>query len=192
MERGIEQPDRDRQPVHDFEDPLEVAALDREQLRERLATPGFIRGDDHLTHQRDTVTLEEHVFGPAQPDPLGAEFARPAGVSRDVGVGPDPQPALGVGPRHQSIEFLSDLRRDELGRAQNDPARRAVDGDDLATLHRPAVYPELAGGRIDIQLLGAHDTRLAHTARYHRRVTRHAAARSENRARCHHAVEVLG
>src|SRR5204863_8718538 len=107
--------DRDRQAVHDLEDAFEVAALNREELCQRFAAAGLVRGDDHLAHQGDTIALEEHVLRPAQPDALGAEFARPFGIERDIGIRAYAQPASLVRPGHEPAEFFADLRYDELG-----------------------------------------------------------------------------
>ena len=82
VERRIEQPDRDRQSVHRLEDPLEVGPLHRQQLGQRATPAAFVARDDHLAHRGDSVALEEHVLGAAQPDSLGAEPARDARVVR--------------------------------------------------------------------------------------------------------------
>ena len=83
VERRVEQPDRDREPVHRLEDRLEVRPLHRQQLGERAAPAGVIAGHDHLAHGGDPVALEEHVLGAAEPDPLRAERSRDA-ASRGV------------------------------------------------------------------------------------------------------------
>ena len=70
VQRRIEQPDVDREPVHGLENRLEVGALHREQLGERAPPSTFIARDDHLAHGVNAVAFEEHVLGAAQPDAL--------------------------------------------------------------------------------------------------------------------------
>ena len=80
VERRVEQPDRHRQPRHRLEDPLEVGLLERQEPVERGAAPGVVVREDHLLHDRQPLLAEEHVLGPAEADPLGAELARLRGV----------------------------------------------------------------------------------------------------------------
>ncbi len=192
VQRRVEQPDRDGQAVHHLEDPLEVAALDRQEFRQRLAAARLVSRDDHLPHEGDAVTLEEHVLGAAEPDPLGAEFARPARIGRNVGVGAHPHPTLRIRPRHEAVELFPRLGGDELRRAEDDAPRRPVDGNHLTPLDGASVHAEPARGRIDVQLFGAYDARLAHAPGDDRGVTRHAATGGQDRARGNDAVVVLG
>ena len=101
MQRRIEQPDRDRQALHDLEQFGEVAALHRQQLGERRAAALLVVGEDHLAHRADAVGIEEHVLGAAEADAFGAELERDARVVRRVGIGAHLQLAHLVGPAHQ-------------------------------------------------------------------------------------------
>src|SRR3546814_10480094 len=58
-----------------------------QQLGERRAPPLLVGGQDHLAHGDDALALEEHMLGAAQPDALGPELARRAGVGRGLGIG---------------------------------------------------------------------------------------------------------
>ncbi len=98
MQRRIEQPDRDRQALHDLEQLDEVAALHRQDLGERGAARLLVVGEDHLAHREDAVGLEEHVLGAAQPDAFGAVFQRGAGIGRRIGIGAHAEAAHLVGP----------------------------------------------------------------------------------------------
>ena len=72
VQRGVEQADGDRQPVHGRQNGDEVLPLDPAQL---LQCGGFVRrrvGQDHPAHDRQAVLAQEHVLGAAQPDALGA------------------------------------------------------------------------------------------------------------------------
>jgi hypothetical protein len=65
MQRRVDQPYGDRQPVHCLEQPREVRALYRQQLREMLgALLGGAR-EDHGLHDGQTLGFEEHVLGAA-------------------------------------------------------------------------------------------------------------------------------
>src|ERR1700752_1561948 len=87
VQRGIEQPDRHRQALHDLEQLREVPTLHRQQLGERRAAALLVVGEDHLAHRTDAVAIEEHVLGAAEPDAFAAELQRNARVVRAVGVG---------------------------------------------------------------------------------------------------------
>ena len=85
--------------VHRLEHAVEVVALQRQQLVERLPAIGFVVGEDHPLHDRDAALAEEHVLGAAQPDAARAERVGELGLIRQVGVGADAQRAELVGPR---------------------------------------------------------------------------------------------
>ena len=72
--------------------------------------PGLVVGEDHLAHGEDAVVAEEHVLGPAEADPLGAELAGLLGVLGGVGVGADLEGPGGVGPAHELGEVAGDAR----------------------------------------------------------------------------------
>jgi len=122
MEWGVEQPDADRIALHGAEDGLEVAALHGQQLRERLAPPGFVLCHDHLAHGREPVALEEHVLGTAQAYALGAEVAAPMRVGRRVRVDTHPDVPELIGPFHEPHEVAGHLGRDQRGLAGVHPA----------------------------------------------------------------------
>ncbi len=65
------------QPVHLAEDGLEVAALHRQELRERALAAGEVGRQDHLADGVDALGVEEHVLGAAETDALGAELRAP-------------------------------------------------------------------------------------------------------------------
>ena len=170
MQRRVEQADGHRQAVHRLEEALEVALLQRQQLVEGGATVP-IGGQDRPDHLRAAVGAEEHVLGPAQADPLGAELARPARVLGSVGVRADVQPAQLVGPGEHGPEVLAHLGIDEQHVVGGDAARGSVDGHDVALAqHGSAVEAHLAGADVDLQLSGARDGRHAHATGHQRRV----------------------
>ena len=84
VQRRIEQPDRDRQALHDLEQLDEIRALHRQQLRQRGAAGLLVLGEDHLAHGADAGLLEEHVLGAAKADAFGAELDGGARVIRRI------------------------------------------------------------------------------------------------------------
>jgi hypothetical protein len=134
VERRIEQADGDRQPGHDPEDLLEVAALLGKQLGERGAAALLAVGQDHLANRGDPRGIEEHVLGAAQADALGAEFARGAAIVRGLGIGADAR------RRTLSAQTMSVPKSPTSSAAlvgtwpEHHLAGRAVDGDDLVFL----------------------------------------------------------
>ena len=97
-------------PVHRLEDAVEVVALQRQQLVERLAAIGLVVGQDHPLHDRDAALAEEHVLGAAQADAARAERVGELRLIRQIGVRADAQPPELVGPRQQLLEPLIDVR----------------------------------------------------------------------------------
>ena len=155
VQRRIDGADRHRAAVHRLEDAVEIVALQRQQLVERLAAIGFVVGEDHPLHDRDAALAEEHVLGAAQADAARAERVGELGLIGQVGVGADAQPAELVGPRQQLLEPLIDVRLlrglsvpfddlEDLARLRRDPrdlhfAGQAVERDEVAFLDGLAV-----------------------------------------------------
>ena len=191
MQRRIEQTDRDRQALHDLEQFGEVAALHRQDLRQRRTTGLLGIGEDHLAHRENAVSLEEHVFGAAKPDPLGAELECGACIRRRIRIGAHAELAHLVGPRHQRAELAGHFRLDHLDLAEQHLAGRAIDGDDVAALQGVAGDRQGSGIVIDADRTRARDAGLAHAARHHRRMRGHAAACGEDAFRGMHAVNVF-
>ena len=111
-------------------------ALVRQELRERGLAALHVVGEDHLADGADALLVEEHVLGAAEPDALGAEAARGAGVERRVGVGAHLHRADVVGPGHQLAELAGERRAHGGDGALEDVAGAAVDRDDVALLER--------------------------------------------------------
>ena len=187
----VEQADRDREPGHRLEDPLEVGLLHRQQLVERRATILLGDGEDHLLHHRQPLLLHEHVLGAAEADALGAELARLGGVLRRVGVGAHAQPAHVVGPGEDRLEVLVDAGRNQLDMADDDDATAAVDRDHVALAQGVRADRDRAGLEIERQAGAARDTRLAHAARDDGGVRGHATVRRQHAAGLDQAVDVV-
>ncbi len=191
MQRRIEQPDRDRQALHDLEQLDEIRALHRQQFRQCGAARLLVLGEDHLAHGADAGFLEEHVLGAAQPDALGAELDGGARIVRRVGVDADAELADLIGPAHQRAEFAGQFRLDHRHPPGQHLAERTVDGDDVAGLEGARADAHGAAAVIDADGAAAGDAGLAHAARDHRGVRGHAAARGQNAFGRVHAVNVF-
>ena len=194
VQRRVEPADDNGQAVHRLQDSQEVRLLCRPQFLERRGLLVRGRGEDHPSHDGQTVVSEEHVLGTAQADTLGAE---PAGVRRvvagvRVGTNAEATEADLVGPAEQLCQLRGRLGRDERHGADDDSAFRAVDRDHVALAHdRVADAEELVGGA-DAQGFGPDYGRLAPASRDHRRVAHQAAPGRQDAFGGKHAVHVLG
>ncbi len=191
VEGRVEQPDGHGQPVHRLEDLHEIEALGHPQGLERRLLLDRGRGQDHLAHDGQTVLGEEHVLGPAQPDPFGAVQAGVGGVGPVVRIGPDPEvpgPDL-VGPAQDGLE----LRRGRTGRnrdlADHHRAVGAVHRDPVPFVDHGVPHRERRTR--DAQCLGAHDGGLAPPAGHHGGMAHQSAPGGEDALCRQHAVHVL-
>ena len=145
MQRRIDGPDGDRLSVHRLEDAVEVVALHRQQLVERLPAVGLVVGEDHFLHDGNPSLAEEHVLGAAQPDAARAERVGELGLIGQIRVGADAHAPELVRPGQQLIEppieirllrierpvdDLQDLARLRRDARELDLARQAVERDD--------------------------------------------------------------
>ena len=135
VQRRIDRADRDRLAVHRLEHAVEVAALQRQQLVERLAAIRLVVGEDHPLHDGDAAFAEEHVLGAAEADAARAERVCGLGLVRLIRVGADAEPPVLVGPRQQLLEALVDVRLLRLHLAGDDLQDLARLGRHLADLH---------------------------------------------------------
>ena len=191
MQGRVQRANRDRVAVHRPEDPLEVTALHREQLGQGRAPLVQRFRQDHLAHRQDAVTLEEHVLGAAQPDPLRPELPRALGVVRRVGVGAHPQSAEVIGPPHEPHEVLAGCGLDQRRPSQDHPPSAPVESEPVTLTHSRAVHLEGAGHLVYVERPGARHAALAHSPRHHRGVAGHPAPGRENPPGHRHAVKVV-
>ncbi len=206
MKRRVQETDGDREPIHRFEDRLEIRSLHGQQLGERAASAGDITRYDHLAHGGDPVALEEHVLRAAEPDPLRPERSRDARVTRCVGIGSHPKPADCVRPFEHAREGLiewrigrplrpghdaHDFARDGWQRAAIDRATGAVDCQPISFLYDRPIDLKPAMPLVDMQVLAADHRALAHSARHDGRVARHPAACRDHSARGDNPAKVL-
>ena len=107
----IEQPDRHRSSGHDLEHFDEVGALASAAIWRSPHDGRFlVVGENHPPHRLETVLIEKHVLGAAEPDALGAEIVPP--LSHPLGVSAlarTPSSANLVGPADQGGKFSGQL-----------------------------------------------------------------------------------
>ena len=207
MERRIDGADRDRLAVHALEDAVEVLALQRQQLGQRLSTVGFSCRENHALHDRNAPFAEEHVLGAAQPDALGAEGVGEFGLIRLIRVRAYPEAAELVGPGQQLLEPAIETRLagvepavddlEDLARLRRDLrdlhfTAEAVERDVVAFLHGLAGDTESLSRLVDLQSAGADYRRFAHLAADDGGVRGHAAGGGEDALCDEHAVNVVG
>ena len=173
----------------------------------------LVRQDDPFDER--TTLPEEHVLGPAQPDPDRAQAARPGGVLAGVGVGPHLQPTRArrhspaPGPPRVTsaavsssasvkrgpealVEIDADRRRHHRHLADEHLTGRPVDGQHVALRHGHATGdrgPRLVSTG---EPLGAAHAGLAHPAGDHGGVAGLAAPRGENPVGGEHSAQVVG
>ena len=151
VQRRVEQANRHRPSDHRLEQALEVALLEREQLVQRGLPAGVVLGHDHRPHLRLAIGGHEHVLGPAQPDPLGAEAVRAGGVLGRVGVRPHADLPQLVGPAQDGLEPGVDVGLDQRHVVGRDQAVGAVDRDEVAPVQDEVADPHLAQLEIDVE-----------------------------------------
>ena len=190
MQWRVEEPHGYREPVHGLEDPEEVRTLERLELLERGLLLLLGVGQDEALHEREPVS-EEHVLGPAEPDPLGSELPRLLGILREVGVRPHTEPAELVRPLEDRGERAGGLGRHDRHRADHDVARRPVDRDHVAFAHGRAVDGHALGVDVDVEPRRAAYRGLAHPACHDRGVADEPAPRGEDALGGDHPVHVV-
>ena len=180
-------------PVHRLEQALEVAALERQQLRERGAPVLLGVGHDHRPHLRLAVLGHEHVLGAAQADALGTELARLAGILRGVGVRAHAERADLVA-QSSTVSKFGDHSGSTSGTSSVvTMPLRAVDRDQVALAQHGAVHAQLVRpSRSMSRPRGARHARPSHAARHQRRVRGLAALGGEDPARRVEAGHVVG
>ena len=99
VQRRVEQPDGDREPVHRREDADEVVALQRQERVVGLLLLLVGLGEDHLAHREHALLAQEHVLGAAQADALGAASPCVRRLVGRIGVRAHLQPSRVVGDR---------------------------------------------------------------------------------------------
>mmetsp|Transcript_6723 Transcript_6723/g.17216 ORF Transcript_6723/g.17216 Transcript_6723/m.17216 type:complete len:986 (-) Transcript_6723:44-3001(-) len=193
VQRGVQQADGHRAPAHDAEDALEVAALEGQQVVQRLLARLGVRRHDHAPHATQALAgAEEHVLGADQADALGAVSPCRHGVLRRVGVGQHLERAVRVHPGHELPEVAADGGGRQLGGAADHLARGAVQRHPVALVQLHAAEGKPAVLLVHDELGAAGHARLAPAARHHRGVAGHAPARRQDALRRVHAAHVLG
>ena len=221
VKRRVEKANRARPTFQRLENADEVLSLQRQEFAERplvlrdrvggllvlparllqrgqlfdpllLTKPLHRLGDeDQPSEGDDPVSLEEHVLGSAEADPLGAEFDRDGGVVRGVGVRADAQPSILVGELHDRAERAGQARFDRFDLPLVDDPARSVERDPVALLDRHAVAGEALRLVVDLDVADAGNAARAHPARHDRGVRRHPAPRGQDPGGDGHPADVL-
>ena len=191
MQRRVQQPHGDGQPLHNGEQLNEVRPLIGQQFGQRHPAPGFVGGQDHLPHMDDAFGVEEHMFGAAKANALGAEMNGGIRVLGRFRIGADIEGADVIHPFHQLAEFTGQFRLDGFHFAQHNLAPRAVDGDDIADAHGLAGAGKRLFGIADLHFTGAGDARPPHAAGHHGGVAGHAAPGGQDALGRMHAADIF-
>ena len=193
MQGRVEQPDADRQTVHQPEKMCEIFDLQRHQPFQRGRAPLGVFGKDHLAHQRQTVFLEEHMLGPAKPDTLGLKRPCHLGFGIGVGIRAHFDVTLVVRPGQERVEGVVQFGLHQGHLTRQKDTRRAIQRDHLAFLEDAAIrsrhglLPSVQG-----DLRGPNDTRQAQSPRHHGRMAGHPAPLGQDALGGMHAPDVFG
>ena len=103
VQRWVDQAHGDGQPVHLLEDGVEIGSLQGQEGVEGGLALLVGLGQDQLLDQLAPLA-QEHVLGAGQADTLGPVQPCPAGVLGHVGIGPNEQPAAGVGVAQDALD----------------------------------------------------------------------------------------
>ncbi len=191
VHRSIQQTYRQRSISHGTQQVTEVLALRVSQGHESLALVVGILSHDDPADQRQPGT-QELVFGAAQTDALGAQPDGARRVGRGIRVGPNPEPAVVVGPAEQNIELRGRGRRAHLDRPGIHLTGPPVDRNDVPLAQLPPVGADAARDRIDPQRGRATHRGPAGAAGDHSRVRGEPSARRDDGVRGQQARYVRG
>ncbi len=192
MQRRVEQPDRDRQAGHRLEDPLEVGLLHRQQPVERGLPARRTSSAMIISCTCGRRSSPKNMCSVRQRPIPSAPNSRALTASSGVSA-----LALTLSRRKSSaqvehrLEVLVDLRRDEVDLADVDLSRAAVERDRVQLVDGGVADLRRLRLDVDRDALGAGDARLAHAARDHGRVRRHAAVHGEDPLCRDHPVDVV-
>ena len=208
VQRRVEEADRRRRPLEFRKDSDEVCSLKRQQLGQRPFPVILVLGQNHLAHDVDTISLEEHVLGAAESYAGGAEGDRIGSLLRGIGIRAHLQARGLAAPIHQFLEHLigrallciegffnqnlHDLRGGRRQRAGINFTSRPINRQSVALPENGAVHSHCFGGVIDLQGAGAADADLPHLAGDQRCVRADAALGREDALGCDHATKIFG
>ena len=147
VERRIEEADRGGVAFERLEDAGEVLALIGQELREGRAAALGVRGEDHLAHGVDAISLEEHVLGAGEADAGGAESQRGLGLLGIVGIRANAELGDFRAPIHELLEVF-----DLLG-FQGRLVAVDETGDDLGGLGGELAGVNIAAGAVDREVI---------------------------------------
>ena len=106
VQRWIKKADCDGKTTHCFEETCEILALEWKKLPQRCPTLFFVCGQNHLTHECDTIAFEEHVLCPAKSDALSAISNCRLSLVWRIGIGANSKLTMLVSPLHDLVILL--------------------------------------------------------------------------------------
>ena len=164
MERRVEKSHSDRHAVHHPENLLEVDLLNAAQFFERFTLLVGVTRQDHAPHDRQSISCQKHVLGPAEPDAFRAQLSSLRGIRAVVGVRPNRHVAGTdcVSPAQDREELFGGCSCCRRPFTDDHITAGAVDRDDVAHGDRDVADRERTIG--DLDCFGADDCRRAPAA----------------------------
>ena len=193
MQRRVKQADADRLTLHDPENLFEVIDLHRDEPFKRRCPALGSLGKDHLAHDRQTVCVEEHMFGPAESDPFGHEGPGNLRLCRSVTIRANADIARIICPAEKCLERVIERRFKEPRCAREQCTLGAIECDSV-TFGQGLTISQRQGLGLatDRDPLSPNDTWQTKSAGNHRRVAGHAAPFGHDRNRGMHSANVPG
>src|SRR5438034_11722 len=154
-----------------------------------------VRGrQEHFVDDGEPIHLHEHVCGPVQADPLGAESPGALRVARIVGVRPDLEATLFVRPPQERLKvgLLLEIRIDRGDAALEDLPGAAVNGHEIAAMDDLPPDPEKTLVVVDDDRLAAGDAGNPEAPGHDRGMARRAPSSRQDALRVQDPVDVVG
>src|SRR5262245_64432831 len=132
------------------------------------------------------------MLGAAQANALGAELAGHLRIPWGIGIAAHTQLAIAVRPLHELGEIPAQVSLDQRYLPEHDRTRRAINGQELASVNDLLTDATVARPFVDHQRPAAHHTALPHATCYHGGVGSHPTPRRDNPLCRVHATDVFG
>ena len=128
---------------HFPEQSFKIVFLEWQKFLQSFSSIGFVVGDNHFLHKRQSIFVEEHVFGAAESDAFGAERFCNFCVARNVGIGANFQSARAVYQFHESAEFSGKSGFDGRHFTKSDVASAAIYAYPIAFFYHGRTYRKI-------------------------------------------------
>ena len=191
MQRRIEQTHRHRTIADDLVHLIEIFFQHRTNFIQRLLAGFVVIGEDHFTHNIDTVAFKEHMLSTAETDAFRTELNRLFGIARRIGVGANFHALDLIDPAHEFAKVTGQRRRFGLQLAGINGTGGAIERQRIFCREDLAVDGECLGIIVDAQIMSTGNAALTHTASNNGCMGGHAATSGDNTLCRNHTAEIF-